>query len=440
MALSHDRLVDFDQAVPRNWGFSFRGALRHLTRTAAQTADGSKALPPPDFKSEEVDSMSRWRQFEMHGYAIKSHLSGGTPLYFFRHEYKSVAKFLSCSKANLKKLLRREIDPYHSFTIPKRDGSSRTISAPSRKIKGIQKTILRKLLSRKDVAHPSAYAYVPGRSAVKCARFHEGAKWLIKVDLVDFFGSIDEKKVFWSLVSRRLTPYQSFVLARLCTRVERSKEELPKGKLAEIKGFETPNYKKYRATQRHHLAKKFGVTRRRIGYVPQGASTSGQISNLVFWDLDKYFSELAQTHRLLYTRYADDIVFSSKSSFNRELAESILQTVTKKLYTNGFAINRSKTRILPPGSRLRVLGLLVDEPGLRIPAENKRKVQKELRAIEVFGFDNHAEFLDEDRMKVLNRIFGYLVWANQIEPKWAMSSLRKLRELVDLDIKPAYRI
>jgi|GEM_PF-2902830 hypothetical protein len=56
------------------------------------------------------------------------------------------------------------------------------------------------------------------------------------------------------------------------------------------------------------------------------------------------------------------------------------------------------------GSKLQKLGLLADTAGLR--------------TIEQFGFNFHLEILGQDRLKVLNRLFGRLIWANPIEPKW----------------------
>lgn len=74
------------------------------------------------------------------------------------------------------------------------------------------------------------------------------------------------------------------------------------------------------------------------------------------------------------------------------------------------------------GFKLQKLGLLADTAGPR--------------TIEKFGFNFHFEFLGQDRSKVLNTLFGRLIWANPIEPKWLNGDPTELSQLIELDIKP----
>ncbi len=340
-------------------------------------------------------------------------------------------------RANAAKILRRVYDPYETFSIPKKDGSSRHISAPMPDIKKFQSLILMKFLSGPEVAHPSAFAYIKGKSAVQCARVHENARWAIKLDIKDFFESIDEKQVYWAFRSRGVSNFRSFFLARFTTRLEFQPFEVRKSIREKFSGAGTPALRKYKIVQRHSLLKKFSVERRRIGYVPQGAPTSGQISNLVFYPLDEKLSAYAKSIKASYTRYADDIVFSFRSDFSRIEADLALRNAARIISAGGFKLNHAKTRVLKPGSRMQVLGVLIDSPGLRVPPAKKSLLDKNLRAVEKFGFAKHAEHIGEARTyTVLNQIHGFLMWAMDVEPSWATPRLRKLSKLAQDQLIP----
>lgn len=336
------------------------------------------------------------------------------------------------ARANAAKILRRVYDPYTTISVPKRDGSARHISVPTRDLKKFQTLLLKKFLSGPKVAHQAAFAYIRGKSAVKCARIHEDATWALKVDIRNFFESIDEKQVYWAFRSRGVSNFKAFFLARFTTRLELQPFEVKKSVRENFSGAGTPALRKYKIVQRHKLLKKFYVERRRLGYVPQGSPTSGQISNLVFYPLDIKLSTLAKSLKGKYTRYADDIVISFKSEFTRAEAESALRNAVKIINEGGFQINHSKTRILKPGSRMQILGVLIGTPGLRIPAGKKKYLDKSLRAVEKFGFANHAEHLGETRSyTVLNQLYGFLVWAYEVEPDWASTRISKLSQLAE---------
>jgi hypothetical protein len=84
---------------------------------------------------------------------------------------------------------------YSDLVVSKKGGGLRYISIPGRHTAAIQRQLLSKVDSQ-DYVNPHAYAYIPGRSVVECAEQHAQAKWLIKVDLRDFFHFIDEKMVY----------------------------------------------------------------------------------------------------------------------------------------------------------------------------------------------------------------------------------------------------
>lgn len=344
---------------------------------------------------------------------------------------------LPLGRANAAKILRRVYDPYWTFEIPKRDGSSRHISSPMSDLKKFQALLLKKFLSGPEVAHEAAYAYVKGKSAVQCARVHESAVWAVKVDIKNFFESIDEKQVYWAFRSRGVSNYRAFFLARFTTRLERQPFEVKKTLRKHFSGLGTPDLKKYKVVQRHKLLKKFNVERRRIGYVPQGSPTSGQITNLVFYPLDVKLTKSAKTLGAKYTRYADDIIFSFTKPFSRDEAEQALSKISHLVSEGGFQLNQTKTRILKPGSRMQVLGVLIGSPGIRVPPSKKKSLDKSLRAIKKFGFEKHAEHLEESRSyTVLNKLHGFLVWAKEVEPSWANPRMDILSKLAEEQLLP----
>jgi RNA-directed DNA polymerase len=314
--------------------------------------------------------------------------------------------------------LRRQHDPYTDLEFEKRDGTSRYISAPHEPLLGIQDALHKQYLSEPKLFHDSAFAYIKGRSAVQCARKHEDAEWLIKVDIDDFFHTIDERMVYREFRRRGVTKFNSFVLARFLTR-EPSKF---KGSLPS----------KYRRHQKNPASKLFDVETRRIGFLPQGSPTSGAISNLVFFDLDNQFEELAHQRGLSYSRYSDDLIFSSTDDFERRNATQTLQTVVRTLRRKGFDPHLGKTRIVPPGARKQVLGVLVGSPGLRLPRARKSRLDRELWAVRTHGFTKHARHMREpNEFKVLNRLYGTLIWANEIDPSWSRPRIEALREAAE---------
>src|SRR5512137_564545 len=83
--------------------------------------------------------------------------------------------------------------------IPKKNGDFRTLAEPKRRLKALQRAVLRWLMARGIGASKYAMAFVKGRSIVNNARFHTGKKVVVVVDIKDFFGSITKEQVFYAL-------------------------------------------------------------------------------------------------------------------------------------------------------------------------------------------------------------------------------------------------
>ena len=216
---------------------------------------------------------------------------------------------------------------YHIFYIPKRDGTLREIAAPSEELKRIQRIILEKILSCYSV-HPKAQGFCSEKSILTNAQIHGNARIIINIDIKDFFPTITFPRILG--VFRKKFPQNiAFLLACLCSL---------------------------------------------RGRLPQGACTSPALTNIICNNLDKRLNGFARSEDLIYTRYADDITFSS----NREINFSrFFYYVTKIIKQEGFTLKREKTKILRKNRRQEITGLGINEGYPTI----SRKWLHKLRAI-----------------------------------------------------------
>lgn len=313
--------------------------------------------------------------------------------------------------------LTRESDPYKTLHVPKKNGSVRYLSQPNKRLRLFSTQILRMHLDEVGLYHSNAYAYIRGKSAVQCARQHENAKWLLKIDIQDFFHTIDERMVFWALLNAGARRYLAFFLARVLTRlVPDSPSWLPE---------------KYSKLAPAKPKSRFRKKPSQLGFLPQGLPTSGALANLVCYPLDVRLNEFATKNNLTYTRYADDIIFSSTTDFNRPSATKALHNAIRLIEKFGFGINRNKTRIIPPGARKQILGVLAGEGALRIPRSVRERIDQSIWALEKFGLESHAEHLGAESPGFLvNQITGRLLWAREVDKNWSEIRLAKLGQLI----------
>lgn len=315
----------------------------------------------------------------------------------------------------LNKVVSRTVDPYRVFPIKKRSGGKRYICAPEPMLQQMQRWIHDHILysngSLCSIA-TQATAFLPDTNHCVNAKRHLGAKWLIKIDIQDFFESISERQVYRVFRSFGYSSLVSFGLTRVCTRaLYRQDRRLTK----KVKRWQ--NNAEYKFSNNPT-----------IGYLPQGAPTSPVLANLVCRELDKNLSDLAAGSFLTYSRYADDMVFSGDFSDRREAIEFLnraIQVVTKQ----GFRINRLKTGIRQAGSRRIVTGLLVDGDKVRVPKQYKDQIKQELYYLAKFGVDEHCQKLSEkisqkygkpatpkNKIAYLLRLSGKIRYVEFVEP------------------------
>jgi RNA-directed DNA polymerase len=304
----------------------------------------------------------------------------------------------------LRSIVERRRDPYQTFEISRRRGSTpRVISSPEATLLQVQKWILRNILSRVE-PHSSSYAYQSGKSIRKCAQQHLGAEWLVKLDVHDFFHSVDERQVYRAFFELGYGPLASFEMARICTR-------------RAIGGF--PDRGRFSVPYRTRAAIP-EYSNSTLGFVPQGAPTSGALANLVARPLDMRLSQIAGESQMVYTRYADDIVLSALYPFDRTKARRVIELARRAIEESHFRLHHKKTHVVPPGARRIVLGLLVDGDRLRLSKDMRARIESHIYGVEKFGLRSHQLTRGFSSLLGLARhIEGLLSFAHDIDPQWA---------------------
>lgn len=260
--------------------------------------------------------------------------------------------FLEVSEAELNKILYgyKSAQRYLRYEIKKRNGGTRVIHAPIRRLKVIQKKLATCLLALYE-AQAGTHGYVRGRSISTNARNHTSKRWVLSLDLKDFFPSINFGRVRGLFLK---SPFDfpddvATILAQICI-VDNQ--------------------------------------------LPQGAPTSPILSNFICRKLDARLLHFAQKAHCSYTRYADDICLSGTSkspsravcavdsSGQVTLSETLIQIIEK----NGFEINKLKTRLVGYSSRQMVTGLIVNQFA-NVSRSYVRNIRLILRTWEKYGED-----------------------------------------------------
>lgn len=368
---------------------------------------------------------------------------------------------------------------YKEFSVKKKSGALRTIHAPVKGLKAIQRT-LAFILKCMFEPHYAATGFALGKSILDNARIHEGNKYVFNIDLKDFFPSIDQARVWkclqlkpFNLVDPKLNSKEENATIKTGIRkfVTEFKEtifyKIDRNVLTLVidkKG----NYKNYRNRLTRHLlkpevevdngnglaalkqlsdfkkqandlvfedAKKYILTEENISklsklftsrlslanliaslcctemiverlnekgewtsvkrnVLPQGAPTSPVITNIICQRLDHLLSGVAKRFGLKYSRYADDITFSSMHNVYQENSEFIkeLHRIVKE---QGFHIKESKTRLQKDGYRKEVTGLLVNEKA-NVQQRYIKQLRKWLYYWERYGYERASGFFFQD--------------------------------------------
>lgn len=243
---------------------------------------------------------------------------------------------------------------YYEFSIHKKSGGTRKIHAPHFKLKLVQK-LLAEVLNEAYLpkASSAAHGYIVKRSIKTNAIKHEKKRCVLRIDIEDFFPSIHLGRVRGILMSPPFSLKKDVadLVAKLCTFPQRQYETI----------------------------------------LPQGAPTSPVLSNLICRNLDREMTNIAIKHRCHYSRYADDLTFSTdRSTFPHEIQykekDSIIigEAILRVIRQNNFEINHDKTFFKNKHSRQIVTGLIVNNK-VNIPRNKIRELRAILHSCNVNG-------------------------------------------------------
>jgi len=288
--------------------------------------------------------------------------------------------FLGSTVSGLEKIFNNPV--YKHYQIKKKKGGLRDIYAPDEELKKIQKKLnyyfqAYYLSVKPDEVH--GFVINPGNDK-KCniaanALAHTHKKYVLNMDLKDFFPNISAKQVF-DVFSSPLFGYNEQIATALTL-------------------LTTLN-----------------------GVLPIGAPTSPAISNFACLDLDSLLYKHAIAHSITYTRYADDLTFSSNQAFTDDIRNGI-STIIQDC---GFIINEKKVRLVTSNRKQTVTGLTVNET-VNVDRKLLKQVRAMLHDLEINGLDNAAQkhlkltnLPDKlHRAMFMNKLVGYINFIGQIK-------------------------
>lgn len=257
------------------------------------------------------------------------------------------------------------VNRYTTFTVIKKSGGERQINSPIKGLKALLK-VLNVVLQCCSEPHKSANGFVQDKSIVTNAQLHIGKHYVYNIDLKDFFHSFDRNRVKMAflkepfLLNGDKEPL-AFFIASLCT---------------------------------HPLLLEDGTTKT---VLPQGSPTSPTLTNVLCVALDRRLNGLAKKFVADYSRYADDITFSSHHSiFGKEDFQKELKRIIEE--DQSLRINAKKTRLQKTGFRKEVTGLTVNEK-VNVQKRYVKQIRMWIYYWEKYGYLRAQQLFSVDYMK-----------------------------------------
>jgi RNA-directed DNA polymerase len=253
---------------------------------------------------------------------------------------------------------------YETFTIKKKSGGDRTIHSPATGLKSIQRS-LNVILQTLSEPHRAATGFIPGKSIVDNAKLHVNQNYVFNIDLKDFFHSFDRNRVKVGLMKPPFNLKEqkeplAFFIACLCTH-------------------------------------PFSINESLKVVLPQGSPTSPTLTNILCVTLDRRLNGLAKRFNAKYSRYADDITFSSSHNiFTNEDFHAELKRIIEK--DQGLTINPCKTRLQKTQYRQETTGLTVNDK-VNVRKRYVKQIRMWLYYWEKYGYSHANKIFRKDYNK-----------------------------------------
>lgn len=251
---------------------------------------------------------------------------------------------------------------YQINKIPKKTGGTRVIHAPNADLKIVLKCI-DILLRSVYIPHPNAFAFIESKNIVDNAKMHTNKRFVYNIDLKDFFYSFDYNRVKMALYK---TPFN--------LNTSKEKEEIAYWisilTTCKINGNQV---------------------------LPQGSPASPVLTNIICKRLDDKLNRLAKEFSLNYSRYADDITFSSDQHV---FHGKFISKLKRLIQSEGLVINESKIRLQNQGERQVVTGITVNK-GTNVSRAYIKELRMYLYYIEQYGLQKAFSYFLNDRKNKL---------------------------------------
>ncbi len=324
---------------------------------------------------------------------VRSSLSPTLPVL---NDVSDIARMLDVSREEWDDALARS--RYRLRCVHKSSGGVRLIEIPSEALRVLQRRALHRLLDRVPV-HDAAHGFVRGRSVHTHAAAHVGRDIVIRLDLKDFFPSINGARVFLLFRSLRYNVRVANALTALCV-AQQTRRSLRDG----LKTLAT-------TTDINALLPRYSVA-----HLPQGAPTSPALANLCARSLDLRLDAWAKSFGARYTRYADDLVFSGDAALAKSW-RAFIATARVIIAEEGWELNVQKTRVMRRSVRQAFTGLVVNS---RV---NVARDEFDALKASVHRFCKPDATANADELRVL---LGRVAWLGQSHPARAEKLRAKL--------------
>ncbi|MCG9536667.1 retron St85 family RNA-directed DNA polymerase [Providencia huaxiensis] len=253
--------------------------------------------------------------------------------------YARLAKIQSRTRKQIDSFLYNAPNRYKVYSIPKRNGGERTIAHPSHELKNFQYNLI-EILEPIFKIHPNALAYRKGLGIKQNASLHSQNSYILKIDFSDFFNSITPDLLFKAFAKNK------FDLSSAEERV------LTKGLFW--------NKAKSQSTRLS---------------LSVGAPSSPLISNIIMYYFDETFTNICNQKGITYTRYADDLTFSTNKKNALFTLPDEIRTFLNKEYGNLITLNERKTVFTSKAHNRHITGVTITTKGsLSIGRERKRLI------------------------------------------------------------------
>lgn len=254
------------------------------------------------------------------------------------HLRRDLQASLGISDYLLNRLFQRAPHSYKVYTIPKRSGGQRTIAQPAKETKFIQRWLIQNIFSQLPV-HECASAYKIGASIKKNANAHKSHSYVTKLDFKNFFPSITSNDLVMHIskhLGNSLGTQDIQDIARIsCIRLQ-SKSEL---------------------------------------CLSVGAPSSPVLSNSIMYSFDSEIFAWCAKNGITYTRYADDLTFSTSTKKISSDIEPFVRDVAQKLTYPSLSLNSKKTTHLSKKHQRRITGIIINNEGnISLGRNRKREI------------------------------------------------------------------